>query len=1084
MTYIFANRYPGGRLASKCAPATVVSLLLALVPLFAQDQKAPASDQQKAFSLDPGKALQFDLAGGERRRFTFVMAQGQYSTITADCGGMRAGVRLFNPSGSPFTSQSLNEAAHSWSLEIVSETSGPYAVEIENQSPKLPPGTCKLGLAPPRDASGLEHSLQKARELEFQANELERQGKYDEALESAEKCLDLREQLLGPDDALNAVPLFILGNIYHLGKTEYAKAEPYYLRALRIAEKTQGPQVLISIQILNNLGTLYSISDRLDEAERTLERAITVEEKAYTPEHPMIASSLVNLANVCDAKADYAKAKRLYERALAILEQNFGPDYPGVSTIVMNISGVYAEMGDYLNAQAFGKRALDIAEKSWGPEHGRLGIPLLTLGDAYRLDGQPEKAEPLYDRALKILEKSRGPDHPYVADTLSYLAEIYHDRRDFSKAASYEQRALAIREKKLGADDLNVGTSLDQLGSVYRDQGDYARAESFYLKALDIREHALGPDHPDVIKTLSNLSAMQTTRGNFDQAESLLARIITTSERNANLNLVLGSERQKLAYLRLLSSQLSQAITLNALLAPQNPAARDLALTTVLQRKGRVLDLLSDSLINVRKHFGPNDAQLLDQFNDATSQLARLVLSGPQQGGIEEHQKRINAVKEERENLESQISVRSAEFRAASAPVTIDAVRAALPPGVVLLEFVAYNKYLSAGITEPERQGESRYIVYALTREGDVQWSELGAAKDIDTAIDAFRLALRNPKRGDADRLARVVDEKILQPMRGALTGAKLLLISPDGQLSLVPFEALVDAQGHHAVERYSITYLSSGRDLLRLQLPRPSGTAPVLVANPLFGEPNGNLVANAEAPKAKPAVARTARRSITTGSDFTSLYFAPLEGTKAEAQSIQALFPEARVLIGDQASEAALEGLNAPKLLHIASHGFFLEDSAQSKQGSDAASNPENPLLRSGLALSGANLSKGSKGRGILTALQASNLNLWGTKLVALSACDTGVGEVKNGEGVYGLRRAFFLAGTESLVMSLWPVSDYVTRELMTQYYTGLKKGLGRGEALHQAQLAMFNRKGRQHPFYWASFIQSGEWANLDGKR
>ena len=144
----------------------------------------------------------------------------------------------------------------------------------------------------------------------------------------------------------------------------------------------------------------------------------------------------------------------------------------------------------------------------------------------------------------------------------------------------------------------------------------------------------------------------------------------------------------------------------------------------------------------------------------------------------------------------------------------------------------------------------------------------------------------------------------------------------------------------------------------------------------------------------------------------------------------------------------------------------------------------PENPLLRSGLALSGANLHKSGDENGILTALQASSLNLWGTKLVTLSACDTGIGEVKDGEGVYGLRRAFFLAGTQSLVMSLWPVSDAVTREMMVDYYTGLKRGLGRGEALRQAELAMLKRKGRQHPFYWASFIESGEWANLDGKR
>ncbi len=140
---------------------------------------------------------------------------------------------------------------------------------------------------------------------------------------------------------------------------------------------------------------------------------------------------------------------------------------------------------------------------------------------------------------------------------------------------------------------------------------------------------------------------------------------------------------------------------------------------------------------------------------------------------------------------------------------------------------------------------------------------------------------------------------------------------------------------------------------------------------------------------------------------------------------------------------------------------------------------------LRSGLAFAGANLRQHrDTDDGILTALEASGLNLWGTKLVVLSACDTGVGEVRNGEGVYGLRRSFFLAGAESLVMSLWPASDYTTRELMTGYYRNLKAGLGRGEALRQVQLDMLKRNPKLHPFYWANFIQSGEWADLNGKR
>jgi CHAT domain-containing protein len=212
----------------------------------------------------------------------------------------------------------------------------------------------------------------------------------------------------------------------------------------------------------------------------------------------------------------------------------------------------------------------------------------------------------------------------------------------------------------------------------------------------------------------------------------------------------------------------------------------------------------------------------------------------------------------------------------------------------------------------------------------------------------------------------------------------------------------------------------------------------------------------------------------------LSNVYFAPLPGTAEEARSIQSLFPEAELLTGRQATKASLKRVEAPAILHNATHGFFLDD--RSEQPPDQPAKPgklEDPLLRSGLALAGANRIKSGSVDGILTALEASNLNLWGTKVVTLSACETGVGQVQNGEGVYGLRTAFFLAGAETLVMSLWAVSDRLTREMMAAYYTGLKQGLGRGEALRRAHLAMLKRKDRQHPYYWASFIQSGDWTN-----
>jgi CHAT domain-containing protein len=440
---------------------------------------------------------------------------------------------------------------------------------------------------------------------------------------------------------------------------------------------------------------------------------------------------------------------------------------------------------------------------------------------------------------------------------------------------------------------------------------------------------------------------------------------------------------------------------------------------------------------------------------------------------------RIRKLEEQTEKLEAEIS-RSAGFYQDSRPTRFSDIRSAVPDRAALIEIAVYRPFDPAA-EDSKAYGKPRYVAYVIRNRGKAQWKELGVAKPIDNAVDALRQALRDPQRKDVRKLARVVDEKIMQPLRGVIGDASHLLLSPDGQLNLIPFEALIDEQGHFLIERYSATYLTSGRDLLRPQTAvHEKNSKPLIIANPSFGEKSTGQVLSAGTGK-----------SVTVTRELSETYFAPLRGTAREAESIQTFFPKAIVLTEAQATESALKQVDAPEVLHIATHGFFLtnnsatsENNATDTRSIRANVKIENPLLRSGLAFAGANLSKTGNDDGILTALEASGLSLWGTKLVTLSACDTGVGEVKNGEGVYGLRRAFVLAGAESIVMSLWPVSDYLTLELMTGYYSGLKQGLGRREALRQVQIKTLQRKGREHPFFWAGFIQSGEWANLDGKR
>jgi CHAT domain-containing protein len=346
---------------------------------------------------------------------------------------------------------------------------------------------------------------------------------------------------------------------------------------------------------------------------------------------------------------------------------------------------------------------------------------------------------------------------------------------------------------------------------------------------------------------------------------------------------------------------------------------------------------------------------------------------------------------------------------------------------------------------------------------------------------------LADPQRGDVRQVARALDEKVLQPLRPLLGDTRQLIISPDGELNLIPFAALVDERDHYLLERYLFTYLTSGRDLLRPPVQHSVSESTVVVADPAFGAP-ALVAANNGRDEKNNSEAGAPKRV-----DYSQIFFGPLPGVSEEVRALRSLLPAATFFTREQATKAELEKLNSPGILHIATHAFFLQE--QPDVATRAASQPnknirlaklvghsENPLLRSGLALAGANQSANTDG--ILTALEMSGLNLRGTKLVVLSACDTGVGEVKNGEGVYGLRRALVLAGAESQVMSLWAVSDRSTRELIAGYYRALMQGAGRGEALRQTQLQMLRGRADHHPYYWAGFIQTGEWANLAGKR
>jgi len=316
-----------------------------------------------------------------------------------------------------------------------------------------------------------------------------------------------------------------------------------------------------------------------------------------------------------------------------------------------------------------------------------------------------------------------------------------------------------------------------------------------------------------------------------------------------------------------------------------------------------------------------------------------------------------------------------------------------------------------------------------------------------------------------------------MQPVRQLIGSKEQILISPDSHLNLIPFEALVDENNQYLVENYSITYLSSGRDLLQLTTKARKTSAAVLLGDPNYGK------------KDKIATQRSFNKTS------SNIALPRLLETADEVKAIGKLLGVQPLLRG-AATEKAIKRAQNPFILHIATHGLFEESKEKPQNPEELPIIERKSLLRSGLALAGFKEENivGDNGvppeleqketdedNGFLTALEATGLKLLGTELVVLSACDTGLGGISPGEGVYGLRRAFFIAGSQSQVISLWKVEDEGTKDLMVKYYQRLLDGnIGRTEALRKTQLEMLRGEAGEnysHPYYWASFIPSGNW-------
>jgi CHAT domain-containing protein len=916
-------------------------------------------------------------------------------------------------------------------------------------------------------------------------------GEYPRAVAGFTEALEIMEIALGPEHMWVGQVANNLGlELVHVG--ELARAEQLFARALAIDQKTLGPTHPFVAAVLANQGDVALARGRLDDAEAKLRDAYTIAVQAYGQDHPEVIAIAEHFARMLRHSGRPRQALQLGSETLQAREKLHGADHPDLSGSLMLLAELALDRGDVNAGEKLAARAQRLVEKAYGPKH----IAAVSVIDLLaRIDAVVDNRPQLLARrraALELHLASNGAGHPNTASAQTNLAEALlpgdvteavalmrlalatnvrifgadHARTakahgnlgaalagldDLSEARRELSLALEMDRKLHGAESADLAADLYNLGMLHAKQGDLAAAEQQLRASLAMTERLMGAEAPEGLSAAWRLADVLELRGQFAEALKLRARV--TALRDAELPRLLwsGDEQRKVDFLRVLAQESAANLHHALRLQPGHRGAAELALQTVLRRHARAVDVLTDTLELLRRRLNPADLPAVEALADSRSRLAAFALRGPGQGDEQFWKSRVAELRTEVAGREQQLSQLSAVYRdRPSEEATVAAVQAVLAPATALIEYAVWTpqSQFSHGRWH-ERDLPPRLAACVLRHSGPPQWFDLGELEELQDLVVAARRRLNQPEADAAPALEQL-SARILQPLRRSLEGVQRLRVAADGPLLLVPFAALPLEASQTVADQMVVSYVGSGRELLSPALRPQPRQPPLVLAHADFG------------PQTKGHSERAA--------ELTSLAVQPLPGTAAEAQELARLFPKAKVLTGAAALESALTSAKGPQFLHIATHGYFL--SARMAPGLAAV---KAPLVRSGLLLAGFNRHRPGKDDGVLTALEAASLDLQGTQLAVLSACNTGVGELRAGDGVQGLRRALAMAGAQTVVMSLWSVDDRATQALMVEFYRQWQAGQDRAKALHLAQAHVRAQERWRHPFYWAGFVAAG---------
>ncbi len=873
-------------------------------------------------------------------------------------------------------------------------------------------------------------------------------GQYEKAFPLQEQAFSINKKKLGDKHPEVATSLNNLAQLYsEMG--QYEKALPLQEQALKVYKKALGdehPDVAMS---LNNLASLYSKMGQYEKAFPLQEQALSVSRKALGDEHPNVAKSLNNLASLYSKMGQYDKVIPLQEQALSVSRKSLGDEHPDVAMSLSNLAQLYSDMGQYEKALSLQQQALKVYKKALGDEHPDIAMSLNNLASLYSEMGQYEKALPLQEQALTMYKKALGVEHPDVAMSFNNLAQFYSEMGQYDKALPLQKQAMSVYRKALGDEHPDVASSLSNLASLYSEMGQNEKALPLQEQALSVYKKALGDEHPDVAMSLNNLALLYSEMCKYENAISLIEQALNITNKQLIQNVPGLIEEDKIIFIEgnIYYYQIYDALILNK---KNNFKSSSFSCNNNLYLYN--LALRSNEVMR-KSIFNSNDTVLISDFENWLG-LKRQYANG-QSLSLDELKYNsidLKALEDAIEINERSLSLRSQFFQTEQQKLELnyEGLKSNLKAEEVTVMFHSFNYYNGKEWTDSTLY--TAYIIRKDQKQPEIVYLFEQAALDTLLSAPDTRSMMNNLYQTGDSALYNLM----WKPLEPYLKGVKMAYLVPSGLLHKIAFAAVPLADGTTLSDKYQLHQVLSGHDVVFKEDPAAFNTIDT-TSVALFGGINYEFM-----PEVKDSVYFNPLSLLTESTDRGTA-FGYLPGTESEVSSIEQLLKNDKVnvtlLKGNNATEEqfkAMQGNKAPKVLHIATHGFFAPDPKRDLNKENRMrlmgqenryTAADNPLYRSGLLLAGGNSSWTKKTilpadqDGVLTAYEVANMDLSNTQLVVLSACETALGDVKGREGVFGLQRGFRLAGAKYMLISLWRIPDKETAEYMTKFYSELAK-------------------------------------------